>query len=253
MRTMDCRVKPGNDKCHDPLPHPPPVADAFSQLPRGEHQRARRRGGAGWAERRRKNQLPGGDLVPVAGTRPAAGDAGGCRRQSGRRLLGGVGRGRRRAWACHPRHRHRSAGRRSERNQPPLPHRPRAGRFGHRVRRSSAHGVADACDGRIVPWCCVRAAALLRPAGAGDRQRAFQPRLGAGALLALAQPAARSAQLRRPLVRRDRARNRGACGRGRGHARPDPDETRRDAARTRRRVPHFRPPRSRSTAGWRTR
>ena len=31
------------------------------------------------------------------------------------------------------------------------------------------------------------------------------------------------------------------------------DETRRDAARTRRSVPHFRPPRSRSTAGWRTR
>ena len=41
--------------------------------------------------------------------------------------------------------------------------------------------------------------------------------------LALAQPPARGAQLRRPLVRRDRARNRGACGRGRRDARPDRD------------------------------
>ena len=80
-------------------------------------------------------------------------------------------------------------------NQPALPDRPRAGEFGHRLRRSSAHGVADARDGRAVPRRGFRAAALLRPAGAGDRQRAFQPRLGAGALVALAQPAARSAQL----------------------------------------------------------
>ena len=39
--------------------------------------------------------------------------------------------------------------------------------------------------------------------------------------LALAQPAAGSPQLRRPLVRRDRARDRRACGRGRRNARPD--------------------------------
>ena len=80
-------------------------------------------------------------------------------------------------------------------HQPALPDRPRAGEFGDRVRRSSAHGVADAGDGRAVPGRGVGAAALLRPAGAGDRQRAFQPRVGAGALAALAQPAARSAQL----------------------------------------------------------
>ena len=82
-----------------------------------------------------------------------------------------------------------------QQHQPPLPHRPRAGRLGHRVRRSFAHGMADAGDGRAVPWRSVGTAAVLRPAGAGDRQRAFQPRLRAGALAALAQPAARSAQL----------------------------------------------------------
>ena len=37
-------------------------------------------------------------------------------------------------------------------HQPALPDRPRAGGFGHRVRRSSAHGVADAGDGRAVHW-----------------------------------------------------------------------------------------------------
>src|SRR3954466_1061992 len=38
-------------------------------------------------------------------------------------------------------------GRRGARAQPALPDRPRAGEFGDRVRRSSAHGVADAFDG----------------------------------------------------------------------------------------------------------
>ena len=108
-------------------------------------------------------------------------------------------------------------------DQPALPHRPRAGQFGDRLRRSSAHGVADARDGRAVPRRRLRTAAVLRPAGAGDRQRAFQPRVGAGPFAALAQPPAGSAQLRRPLVRRDRARNRRARGRGRRDARPDRD------------------------------
>ena len=97
------------------------------------------------------------------------------------------------------------------------------------------------------------AAAVLRPAGAGDRQRAFQPGLGARPLLALAQPAAGGAQLRRPLVRRDRARDRRARGRGGGDARPDRDAAGRDAARARRRPRRFPPRRSCSTAGWRTR
>ena len=54
--------------------------------------------------------------------------------------------------------------------------------------------------------------------------------------LAIAQSPARGAQFRRPLVRRDRARDRRTRGRGRGDARPDPDETRRDAARARRAI-----------------
>ena len=140
---------------------------------------ARRRGGAGRPERRRQDQLPRGDLVSVAGTRPAPRHAGGCRRQPGRRLLGGVGRGRGRARAGHARHRHRCAAAARRRRQPALPDRPRAGEFGHRLRRSSAHGVADAVDGRAVHGRGVGAAALLRPAGAGDRQRAFQPGVGA--------------------------------------------------------------------------
>ena len=60
------------------------------------------------------------------------------------------------------------------------------------------------------------AAALSRPAGAGGRCRAHQPRLRAGACAALAQPAAGGAAARSALARCGRARNRGACGRGRG-------------------------------------
>ena len=71
--------------------------------------------------------------------------------------------------------------------------------------------------------------------------------------LALAQPPAGGAQLRRPLVRRDRARDRRACGRGGGDARPDRDKAGRDAARARRTPRRFPPPRSCSTAGWKTR
>ena len=97
----------------------------------------------------------------------------------GRRLLGGIRRSRGRARARDARHRHRCARQRGGCHQPALPDRPRAGGFGDRVRRSSAHGVADAGDGRAVPGRGIGAAAVLRPAGAGDRQRAFQPRVGA--------------------------------------------------------------------------
>ena len=180
---------------HDPLPHPTPLPHALPQLSRGERAGAGGCRGAGGAERRRQDQLPGGDLVSVAGTRPAARDAGGCRRQPGRRFMGGIGRGRGRVGACHARHRYRCARRGGGVNQPALPDRPRARELGNRLRRSLAHGVADARDGRAVSRRGVRTAALLRPAGAGDRQRTFQPRLGAGALVALAQSPARSAQL----------------------------------------------------------
>ena len=57
---------------------------ALPQLPRGERAGAGGPCGAGGAERRRQDQLPGGDLVSVAG-RGLGADAGGCRRQPGRR------------------------------------------------------------------------------------------------------------------------------------------------------------------------
>ena len=185
---------------HDRLPHPPPDADALPQLSQRELADARRCGGAGGAERRRQDQLHRGDLVSVARTGPAPRHARRRRRYPGRRLMGGVRRGRGRARPRHARHRHRPARQRGRRHQPALPDRPRAGQFRHRLRRSFAHGVADAVDGRAVSRRSIGAAAVFRPAGAGDRLRAFQPGVGARPLLALAQPAAGSAQLRRPLV-----------------------------------------------------
>src|SRR5262249_39471053 len=76
---------------NDPVPHPSPHAHAFSQLSRGEPQHAWRHGGAGRTKRGRQDQLPGSDLVSVSGPRPSPGNAGGRRRQSGRRLLGRLG------------------------------------------------------------------------------------------------------------------------------------------------------------------
>ena len=65
---VDARHKAEHDdeRSHDPLPHPPPDPDAFPQLSRGEPADARRRRGAGGAERRRQDQLHRGDLVSVA-------------------------------------------------------------------------------------------------------------------------------------------------------------------------------------------
>ena len=238
---------------HDRLPHPSPDPHPFPQLSRREPSDAGGRGGAGRAERRRKDQLHRGDLVSVAGTRACA-----ARRSRMSPTIRATARGR-----CPPRSRARWGSQRSapasmrraarRRHQPALPDRPRTGQLGHRVRRSFAHGVADARDGRAVPGRGIGAAAVLRPAGAGDRQRAFEPGLGAGSKLALAQPAAGSAQLRRPLVRRDRTRNRRTRGRGGGDTRPDRDKTRRDAARARRGIRPFRRRTSCSTAGWKTR
>ena len=62
-----------------------------------------------------------------------------------------------------------AARQRRRRHQPALPDRPRAGQLRHRLRRSSAHGVADAVDGRAVSRRGLGAAAVFRPAGAGDR------------------------------------------------------------------------------------
>ena len=83
-----------------------------------------------------------------------------------------------------------------------MPHRPRAGRLGRGLRRSSARGLADAGDGPAVQRPGVRAAALPRPAGARGRRRALQPRHRARARAALAQPPARGAAPRSALARR---------------------------------------------------
>src|SRR5215475_2002962 len=82
---------------------------------------------------------------------------------------------------------------------------------GRGLRRATLEDVADnQGDGSWAVSAQVEGAlglaTLLRPPRACNRQRAFQPRLGARPFLALAQPAPGSAQLRRPLVRRHRAR-----------------------------------------------
>ena len=127
------------------------------------------------------------------------------------------------------------------------------GGLGHRLRRSSAHGVADAGDGRAVHGRGLRAAAVLRSPGAGDRQRAF------GRVSALE----RSLRSRNRLlevrnfddhwcdaIERETAELAVAVAAMRGQTR---DEARGDAARAAARDRRFRPPRSRSTAGWKTR
>ena len=117
------------------------------------------------------------------------------------------------------------------------------------LRRSSARGVADAGDGPAVQRAGFGAPALPRPPGARRRRPAFQPRLGARARAALAQPAAGGAAPRPALARRDRARDRRSS-----RSRSRPAAPRRCGAcrarwRAARTMPS-RPPRSRSTAGW---
>ena len=53
-----------------------------------------------------------------------------------------------------------------------VPHRPRAGFLGHRVRRPPARDLAHSGDGHAVQRPGVRTPALSRPAGAGGRRRA---------------------------------------------------------------------------------
>ena len=96
-----------------------------------------------------------------------------------------------------------------------MPHRPRKRRFGHRLRRPFARCVADACHGPAFQRAGLRAPALSRPAGAGGRRAAFEPRGGARAQPAFAQPPARRLIRRFPLARRGRARNGRGCGRRR--------------------------------------
>ena len=85
-------------------------------------------------------------------------------------------------------------------HQPALPDRPRAGDVGDSVRRSSAHGVADAGDGRAVLWARHRSGGGFSTGWCWRSTASIQPGVGARPLVALAQPAVGGAQLRRPLV-----------------------------------------------------
>ena len=142
---------------------------------------------------------------------------------------------------------------RRSRGQPALPDRPRAGEFGHRVRRSPADGVADAGDGRVVHGRGVGAAAVFRSAGAGDRQPAFQPGLGAGPKsCARATASWRCAITTTTGAMRSSAKPPSSRWRWRRcAARPSQGSRRCCAPAGKPRC--FHPPRSCSTAGWRTR
>ena len=230
---------------------PSPHAQQFPQLSRGFARNRREDHRAGRAERRRQDQFDRGHFLLRAGPRPAPRQSrrGGVQRR--RRLVGGRGRDRRRARPCHAGHRHRAAARRRRNDFAQMPDRPRAGRLGRGLRRSSARGVAGAGHGHAVCRRPVRAPALSRPARARGRCRARQPRQRAGTLAAFAQPAARGGAARYPLAGRRRARDRGTRRRGRRTARRDGAPARRRAGEPHG-LRHFRRRRSRSTAGWKS-
>ena len=133
-----------------------------------------------------------------------------------------------------------------------LPHRPRAGLVGGCVRRSPAHGVADAGDGRTVPRRRLRAAPISRSPRAGHRQRPFRARQRARTLAAFAQSPARRRARRRALARRDRARDGAARGGGRCDAQRNRHAPAGGARRARRGLCISDRERSRSTAGWKS-
>jgi len=123
-------------------------------------------------------------------------------------------------WACDARHRHRGAARR-RRSGPALPHRPRERGFGGRLRRSSAHGLADTRDGRPLFM------------GAASERRRFFDRLvlaidseHSSRVSARTVPCARATASWRCAISTTigatrSSADRRACGRGRGDARPD--------------------------------
>jgi len=181
------------------------------------------------AERRRQDQLHRGDLVlsPGRGLRRATLDDVADNQGDGSWAVSAEVE--RRARTGNARHRHRRARQRGGR-EPALPDRPRAGDFSYRIRRSFAHGLADAFDDGLFM-------------GAASERRRFFDRLvlaidsehssRVSALdrsLRFAQPPAGGAQLRRPLVRRDRSAKRRTRRRGSRDARPDCHETRGDVA-----------------------
>ena len=102
-----------------------------------------------------------------------------------------------------------------------VPHRPRAGRLRRGLRRPPARGLAGAGDGQLFTGpASERRRFLDRLVLAVDAEH-MPPRQRARARAALAQPAAGGAAPRPALARRHRARDRRACGRGRGAARRD--------------------------------
>ena len=240
---------------HDRLPHPPPDADEFPQLSRGEPRR-RAATWSCWSGR----TAPARPICIEAISFLAPGR--GLRRATLDEVAVNEGDG---SWAV-------SAevegalglatlgtgieppAARTPRTSAALPHRPRAGGLGRRLRRSSAHGVADAGDGRAVHWAGLGAAAVSRPAGAGGRRRAFQPRRRAGALAALAQPAAGGSASPTThwldAIEHETAELAVAVAAMRGRDRRTAAGRARAPAATR---SPFPPPRSRSTAGWKTR
>ncbi len=177
-------------------------------------------------------------LAPGRGLAPRHARRG--RLQRGRRLVGGVRRGRGRA---RPRHARAPASSRRRATTPRwranagIDREPVGLRRG--LRRSPARRLAGAGDGRPVCRPGRRAAALSRPAGARGRRRARRARQRARARAALAQPAAGDPRARSALARRHRTRDRRARGRGRGGARRDGPPPRRRAGgepRARRRI-----------------
>ncbi len=163
----------------------------------------RRAGGAGWAERRGQDQSHRGDLVSCTRARPAARDPRRRRVFGGRRVVGGIGRRRRRARTGHARDRCRLSPPAGEdiHRRAPMPHRSRAGAIGLGIRRSPPGGVAGAGHGRIVQRLGLGAAALSRPAGACGRCRAHVARQCARTGPSLAQPPARGPPPRSALAR----------------------------------------------------
>ena len=133
-----------------------------------------------------------------------------------------------------------------------LPDRSRAGLVGRGLRRPSAHGVADAGDGRPVPWRRLRAPPLPRSPRACHRQRPLRARQRAGTVAPLAQSPARRRARRRALAGGDRARDGAACGGCRCDAHRDGLTPAGGARRARRRQSHSPPQTSRSTAGWKS-
>ena len=177
-----------------------------------------------------KTNLHRSDLVSRARPRAAPRHARGSRLQRRRRLLGGGGRDRRHDGARDARHRRRAANRRRCPGKPAMPHRPRERVVGDR--RSpiicASIWLMPAMDQLFNGPASERRRFFDRLVLAVDAQHSIA-RQRAGAVAALAQPAAGREHQRRAMARCGRARDGGARGRGRRRARRDRRPPRRRA------------------------